>query len=51
MYEITCKHVYEIGKTQRFNFFFEKTQIFQKTFKKNEEICFCFNILGSIRTF
>ncbi len=32
LYEITCKHVYKIGKTQRFKFVFE--QIFKKTLKK-----------------
>jgi hypothetical protein len=32
LYEITCKHVYGIGKTERFKLFFEKTQRFQKTF-------------------
>jgi hypothetical protein len=44
LYEIICKHVYEIGKMERFNFFFEKTQKIQKN-------CFSFDILESIRVF
>jgi hypothetical protein len=33
LYEITCKHVYEIRNTQRL-VFFERTQKFQKKLKK-----------------
>ncbi len=50
LYKITCKHVYEIGKTQIFKFSFERTQRFQKTLKKKKN-CFSFNILESIKTF
>jgi hypothetical protein len=31
MYEITCKHVYEIGKTQIFKKIFGRTHRFLKT--------------------
>jgi hypothetical protein len=41
LFEITCKHVYEFRKTQRL----------QKNIEKNKEICFSFDILGSIRIF
>jgi len=40
LYEITCKHVYEIGKTQRFKCFFERTKRFKKTLKKIKRFIF-----------
>jgi len=40
LYEITCKHVYEIEMTQRFNLFFQRTQRFQKTLKRIKTFVF-----------
>jgi hypothetical protein len=45
------KHVYEIGKTQSFNLFFERAQKIPKDIEKTKEIFFSFDILRSIRTF
>jgi hypothetical protein len=40
--KLYVKHVYEIGKIQRFNFFFQITQKFQKTLKKIKIYIFLF---------
>ncbi len=50
LYEITCKHMYEIGKTQRFKFFLKGHKDCKRHWK-NKEIYFSFHILWSIRTF
>jgi hypothetical protein len=45
LYEITGKHVHEIGKKQIFKFLFKKTQKFQKTLKRKKKDLFFFQYL------
>jgi hypothetical protein len=47
--KFTCKHVHEIGKTQRFKFFKTKTQRFQKDIEKKKKL-FSFSIYLKIVT-
>jgi hypothetical protein len=37
LHEITCKHVYEIGKDTKIQFFFERTQRFPRNIEKIKE--------------
>jgi len=52
MYKIICKHVYEIGKTQRFRILKKKnTKIPEDIEKIYYYYYYYFDILGFIRTF
>jgi hypothetical protein len=47
LYEITCKHVCAIGKTQKLKFLFWKDKNIPKNIEKNRKIYFSFDTLRS----